>query len=312
MRKAGVLITLVCLLAASNFTLADTFGTGVYQITIDFVNISGDSGNLGSWPAGSDYTFTGVNHDDYRMGKFEITNAQWYKFKTSLGVPFTGSPSSAYDGSPYYTGQDMPNNMVSWYEAAQFVNLLNTSKGYQAAYKFTGTQGTSGYTLGVWSASDAGYNADNPYRNSNAFYFLPTEAEWLKAAYWNGTNLQPWSTVGNVVPIAGINANYNNSVKQVWNVGRGSQELNGTYDMMGNVWEWMENPWYLGDYLSGSNRSIRGGSYYYYDYFIRSSFREFTNPDYESIFIGFRVASIPEPATLLLLGLGGVMLRPKK
>jgi len=31
-----------------------------------------------------------------------------------------------------------------------------------------------------------------------------------------------------------------------WDVGSGSQELNGTYDMMGNVQEWMESPWTSG------------------------------------------------------------------
>ena len=44
-----------------------------------------------------------------------------------------------------------------------------------------------------------------------------------------------------------------------WNVGSGSQELNGTYDMMGNDWEWMESPYSSGDYGTGSSRGLRGG-----------------------------------------------------
>jgi len=29
------------------------------------------------------------------------------------------------------------------------------------------------------------YNAANPFRNSNAYYFLPSEDEWYKAAYYD-------------------------------------------------------------------------------------------------------------------------------
>ena len=76
--------------------------------------------------------------------------------------------------------------------------------------------------------------------------------------------------------------------------------------MMGNVWEWNEN-------LFGSNRGVRGGFYLYtYDYEMRSSERHFDNPNGELSYIGFRVASVPEPATRFLLGVGGMMLRQTK
>ncbi len=87
-----------------------------------------------------------VNHD-YRMGTYEITNDQWNKFKAAYGT-VTGDPSDAYDEDFYnwHGHDDVPTNNVSWYEAAQFVNWLNTSTGHQAAYKFTGTQGTRATT----------------------------------------------------------------------------------------------------------------------------------------------------------------------
>lgn len=296
----------LCLCVMSGVVSADTFGTGANQFTIDFVSVSGSTNPTSGY---------GIVNNDYRMGKYEITNAQWNKFKAAYG-PVTGSVG-AYSWNSYYTSDNVPVNRVSWYEAAQFVNFLNTSTGHQAAYKFTGTQGTSDYTLGVWNASDTGYNAANPYRNSNAFYFLPTENEWVKAAYWNGTSLQVYATKAGESLYQGNGSNggwnYSFLMQQPWAVGSGSQELNGTYDMMGNVWEWMESPYYADDYISGSNRGLRGGSSIYnFEYGLTSFFRGNHNPVTEDDVTGFRVASVPEPASALLMLLGAAWMGAKR
>ena len=305
--KYLIILTAMVVLAVP--VMADTFGTGDNQFIIDFVTISGATNPSSGLPAGDGFTFTGVAND-YRMGKYEITNDQWNKFKAAYGT-VAGTPTSAYDSNPYWTGTNVPTNCASWYEAAQFVNYLNTSTGHTAAYNFTGTIHTSSYTLDVWGAGDA--DGTNLYRNKNAKYFLPTENEWVKAAYWNGTKLQTYATKagesltqGNGTSGTGWNY-YNNGYATnpygPWAVGSGSEELNGTYDMMGNVWEWMESPDYTGDYTFGSLRGLRGGSYGYTG--------PLGSPDREYDTIGFRVASIPEPCTLLLLGVGGVMIRKR-
>ncbi len=77
---------------------------------------------------------------------------------------------------------------------------------------------------------------------------LPTEDEWFKAAYWNGSEIQeyatkPGDTLHEGDGTSGTGWNYNNTDPVgPWNVGSGSEELNGTYDMMGNNWEWIEDP----------------------------------------------------------------------
>ncbi len=308
---------IVIILSVANIAWADTFDAGgANEFTIDFLNISGDASSANGMYIGSYKTFSDPSNN-YRIGTYEITNDQWDKFVNSYGT-VTGHPSNAYDGSATWTGTNVPISMVSWYEGAQFVNWLNTSTGHTAAYKFTGTPGTSGYTRGVWESGDAGYDSTNPYRNSNAFYFLPTEDEWVKAAYWNGTTLQTYATkAGESLTqgdgTSGTGWNYDDGGYATdpygpWDVGSGSEELNGTFDMMGNVWEWMESPWRGGYYL-GSNRGFRGGSYWS-GYDDLSSFnRGYDNPLGEVTVRGFRVASVPEPTTLLLLGLGGLILR---
>jgi formylglycine-generating enzyme required for sulfatase activity len=319
-RTLVVSITIFALL--SSLASADSFGTGGNQFTIDFVNISGDASSANGTFIGDNKPEGFADPGNYRIGTYEITNAQWTKFKSAYG-DVKGTPTSAYDREPYYPDTSVPTNCTSWYEAAQFVNWLNTSSGKSAAYKFTGTLGGTGdYTLGVWQAGDAGFNAANPYRNSNAFYFLPTENEWVKAAYWNGSALQTYATKAGECLYQGngtnggwnfYNERYATNPYGPWAVGSGSQELNGTFDMMGNVMEWMENPYYTGEYTSGANRGFRGGSYYYYLYSFASSSRHSDNPANDSTSLGFRVASIvPEPASLTLLFLGGLALRYRK
>jgi hypothetical protein len=309
--KKLICLAVVCMMAAVNVASADTFGTGANQFTIDFVNISGDASsangtNISPWlPSQDGYkTFTDPGND-YRIGKFEITNDQWSKFKSACDT---------LTGDSHWTGSNVPTNSVNWYEAAQFVNYLNTSTGHQAAYKFTGTQGTSNYTFDIWNASDTGYNPSNPYRNSNAFYFLPTEDEWVKAAYWNGTSLQIHATKpgesltqGNGTSGTGWNY-YNNGYATnpygPWAIGSGSEELNGTFDMMGNIIEWMEGLYHSEGYSANSHRIVRGGAYNnekepfgsLYDGYdtLESTFRIWDcHPDAESYTIGFRVASEP-------------------
>lgn len=296
-----------CMLLVSTAS-ADLFGTSANQFAIDFTTISAATNPASGIPAGAHFTFTGVGYD-YRMGVYEITNDQWSKFKTELGVAVAGTPTNAYDQEPTFTGTNVPTNRVSWYEAAQFVNWLNTSTGHQAAYKFTGTQGDSSYTFGLWDAADAA-GGTNLFRHKDAFYFLPTENEWVKAAYWNGATLQTYSNAAAGDLLGGVpdpaKWNYNPSTgSEPWVVGSGVTELNGTHDMMGNVAEWMESPRYAGTYTTTTSRSLRGGAFDLTEVLMPATYQNFNYPYYEDSDIGFRVASkvavTPEPGTAVML-----------
>jgi formylglycine-generating enzyme required for sulfatase activity len=332
-RTIAVMMT-VLLCAAVTAVAQDTFGTGPNQFTIEFVTISGDASiangmNISQYSPGEPaYKAFADPGSDYRMGVFEITNDQWDKFKTELGAPVTGDPSSAYDMSSFWTDTNAPVQYVSWYEAAQFVNWLNTSTGHHAAYKFTGTQGDSGYALDIWSAAEAD-GGTNVYRHKDAFYFMPSEDEWVKAAYWNGTALQQHAikagdTLHQGDGNSGTGWNYYTDESATshngpWDIGSGSEELNGTFDMMGNVWEWTEGPWSDADYgMATAPRGHRGGAYssniLRYPDILGSSYRTGLPAYVDSVYIGFRVASeIPEPATIGLLAAGGLaLLRRRK
>lgn len=316
-----ILIAVSLMISISGIVRADIFGTGANQFEIGFVTISGNTNPASGINTGNGFLFQGVSND-YRIGTYEITNNQWNKFKAEYG-PVKGRDGynyyDAYDESPEFTGINVPTNNVSWYEATQFVNWLNTSTGHQSAYKFTGTQGTGDYKFAVWNEADTGYNPDNPYRNSNAFYFLPTEDEWVKAGYWNGTTLQPYATKqgDTLYKGDGTNGGWNyfdniTSSSGPWNVGSGSEELNGTFDMMGNVWEWTESK-YTWWNTTTNEFTVRGGDYQNSNISLSSYYNRPGHAPYtEDAYMGFRVASVPEPTTLLLLGMGGLLIRKRK
>lgn len=297
---AGFCISILSGIAGAHIS-ADVFGTGANQFEIDFVKISGATNPTSGY---------GIVQNDYRIGKFEITNDQWNKFVNNNGAP-AGIPSNAYDENAYWTGTNIPTNNVSWYEMGQFANWLNTSTGHQAAYNFDASGNFS-----AWSSGDVGYNPSNPYRNSNACYFLPTEDEWVKAAYWNGTDLQPYSNASADDLLFGLPDpakwnHYPSGLFEPWAVGSGEEELNGTFDMMGNVWEYIESPYNSGDFGPASLRVIRGGSCNddYADTLI-SSYRTDHYPNDEFDLNGFRIASVvdvqavPVPGSLVLSSIG--------
>jgi hypothetical protein len=208
---------------------------------------------------------------------------------------------------------------LSWNEAARFVNWLNTSNGYSAAYKFTLQPGDVGYNansdIQLWTAGDAGFDATNLYRNANAFYFLPSEDEWYKAAYYSGsgTTYYDYATASDTTPTTTVvyGQLYTTGPADIDNAGDLSHY--GTMGQNGNVWEMNESSW---DGLNDSPsfaRVGRGGHWESTSGSLVSSARGNGTPATGNYAIGFRVASVPEPsAAVLMLISGGALLLKRK
>ncbi len=261
----------------------------VFFVAILFPDVQAGYVTIGGMGVAADTTgYGGVNYS-YKISQFEVTGAEFNQ----------AAAEDSRVGSCTSTTPSSPAENVSWYEAAMYCNWLTSGDAYSGAYRFNG----SGAYLGV--------NRASAVSTFGTVYALPTEDEWYKAAYWTGNAADPWSLYANgtdTLPPQGsvtgwnywLDGNFAYGGGAVWPVGYGAQEQNGTYDMMGNVWEWTEASYGLSQFV------VRGGAFGYSASRMSSSIRGSGYPADEHNDSGFRVVMIPEPATALLFGIGGI------
>lgn len=147
---------------------------------------------------------------------------------------------------------------------------------------------------------------------------LPTEAEWEYAAragtrtkYWWGNENPGSRKVENMADESNrrefpgrpwaIMEGYDDGYVRTAPVGSFEANPWGIFDMGGNVREWVQD-WYAPDYYqnsprenpkgpnAGSERILRGGSWYYDPSSLRSTFRQLNFPAFRNANIGFRCA----------------------
>ena len=291
--------------SASATSLLETFGSGDNAFSMEFVTI-GSPGNAAD-TTGSPNSAGSVAYT-YNLGIYEVSRVQITKANLGIMMAEMGS----YGGN----GANRPATGVTWYDAAKYVNWLNTSTGGTAAYKFDGSG-----TFQLWSAGDAGYNANNQFRNSLAKYVIASSNEWYKGAYGNRDGTwNNYATGSDSLPTAvssGAAANtavYGGRSGPADITSAGGLSPWGTMGQGGNVWEWNETAYDGINNAAGESRELRGGSWYFNSSGLGASSRFSYNPPYETFDFGFRVASVPEPSTglLVLLGLGGLLLKRRK
>ncbi len=259
---------------------ADTFP----GFTIEFNSI-GAAGNV------ADVTGFGAVTYDYRIGTTEVTIDQFVKSGVGSGN------EDAWVG----IGSNAPATQVSWHEAARYSNWLTTGDENSGAYLIGG----GGLVTGIDRAS-----AVSTY---GTVYVLPTVDEFYKAAYFDasggGSGYSTYADGTNIRPTEGIDVNYDDGGSPLgvpWLVGTGITEQNGTRDMMGNVWEWLESLPADNDPLE---RAVSGGSYLSDSVSLRNiGSRPGVSLATSSTQIGFRVVAIPEPGTLSLMSLSTISL----
>lgn len=240
----------------------------------------------------------------YKIGKFEVSNAEYTEFLNAvdpsgvnaLALYNANMNISAAEGGKYVVKlgfADKPVLFVSFYDAMRFCNWL-----HNAAVDGGDTE-NGAYTLLGGTASPS--NGMTVQRNAEAKFVVPTQDEWYKAAYHQPSELGGdtdnywlYPTKSNSPPDASSPpgtapaANYNDVVGSVTDVGAYTTTVGfyGTFDMAGNVWEWIET---IDD--GGSSRVLRGGAWILFDQFLGSDGPVTNTPVFENFNVGFRVSS---------------------
>jgi formylglycine-generating enzyme len=330
-RASLVLILLTVPLARSPITQA---------LNMETVPV-GNSGNVADtrYPSGGVSSFGGVA-GDYRIGTYEVTAGQYAEFlnavartdtyglyntymwsNTTYGCRIQQSGSSGnYSYSVASDDASRPVNYMSYWDACRFANWLHNGQP-------TGAQGATTTERGAYTLD--GYNVAEGWpiqRNPGWKWAVTNEDEWYKAAYYKGgsTNAGYWDypTSSSTAPgrdmadLSGNNANYSDygggpyaypidSGKYTTVVGefQNSAAPCGTFDQGGNVWEWTEAVY------GASYRVLRGGSFDEDYGGLHAYYRNniYNYPTYEACNVGFRIVEAPEPATMVVLAMGGLV-----
>lgn len=272
----------------------DVSGTGGSSL-IETVTV-GDPGNAdlslsnGSTAGGVPYTF--------EMGKYEISRGLVNQYNSESSGPLVTLKDMEGSGIGTSTnGDEYPATGLSWNECARFVNWLNEREGFQPAYRFT----TNGYNDSPvrWDTSDAltlsGEDFDL-WRNKSAKYFIPTKHEWHKAAYYNGSSYNTYST-GNIAPTAVTSGTDPNTAVYGFSTSQGPGPVAqagglshyGAMGMGGNTWEWNEG---IAQSWSGSRFAQFKGWFGSLSQIAASAAAGSSSPTSESQYIGFRVMAI--------------------
>jgi len=308
-----------------------SLSTVVFGVTIDYATV-GNPGNPANGATG-----WGSVSEVYKISKYETTNAQYTEFLNKVdaagtnpngvynalmgsdvtgGITFnsgaaSGSKYSVKAGAPAGTPAGtaygaMPVLFTSWFSAARFANWLQNGQVTGTAAMETGAYTLNGQTSGAI-----------PARTAGATNYLPSRDQWYKAGFYNTTTYTmyptnnipaPTNTITNVT-LANV-ANYGAAATPTISPINAGAYVNtssfyGAFDMFGNATEYTDT---AGTGANAGRPQVFSGSWATAladsNLWNKQAAAIFRNSNVTTSQIGFRVAAVPEPATIALASVG--------
>ena len=283
----------------------------------------GDPGNANG-PETTVGNFFGAVTTTFRIGKFEVTNAQYAAFLNAVAredthglfnsdMGFDGSSQGGikrFGSSPnfHYATRtamaDKPVNYVSWFDAARFCNWLHN--GRPTGAQDANTTESGAYTL---NGANSGVGIE---RETGAKFWLPDADEWHKAAYHQpasqgGDSDGYWQypTRSNTIPTVATSnelgeitndngnlanyasgANWNGQAGNLTSVGSGGEGSASHY----GAFDLGGNVEEWTEFAEATFRYVLGGKYFSAESAMRASERNRLDPATAFSDLGFRVA----------------------
>jgi eukaryotic-like serine/threonine-protein kinase len=219
----------------------------------------------------------------------EVTKAQFRHFQqANLDV-------RKFDNiEPYSRTDDSPQVAVDWYDAARYCNWLSKNEGIPKQQWCYEPNAQDEFAGGMKPAAD--YLQRSGYR-------LPTKAEWEYACRSDSQTSRYYGLSVKLLPKYAWFLD--NSDNRAWPVGMQKPNDFGLFDMLGNAYEWCDDPYTshappvasvsddsgtITDVQDKVIRTLRGGSFVNLASYVRSASRDGSTPSFRAVAFGFRAA----------------------
>lgn len=274
---------------------------------------------------------------DFDIGKYELSNQEYADFlnavasegdpnglfKADMQTGVVGGLERIFRGGtaeyrPKPGWETRPATYVSWFDLARLANWLHHGRpatGRQELGTTEGDEGTGAYDTRAFPGQSASFESSGlPSRNVGAKFFIPSDDEWYKAAYYSAEDRRyfKYPTKSDTPPKpaseqtpAGVNYTL------VDKLGEGapyfvskvdafaaSESYYGTRQQGGNLWEWIEDwkskgeggCWRCDEWTKG----LRGGSFNYTEIGLSAENLDPGSPELGLFVYGGRLARIED------------------
>ena len=244
--------------------------------------------------------FVFVQGGTFNNGTSDVTISSFYIDKYELTQ--SGYQAVMGENPSHFSGNlDRPVEQVSWFNAIEYCNRRSIQEGLTPCYSYSSYGTNPANWPGGWNSTSSNHTNVSCNWTANG-YRLPTEMEWMFAAK-GGNQSQGYTYSGSndLNDVGWYWDNWGSANISTHSVGALAANELGTFDMSGNVFEWVWDIY--GSYPSGSqtnptgansgsSRVRRGGGWLYDADYCTVSLRDYSNATYSGDDLGFRCVRV--------------------